>query len=107
MSWLYLAGLLGSTAGLLVLDRRFRLFVFAAPLRALPVLAIGVAGLLAWDLLGIGAGVFFEGNRALLVGLDLAPELPVEEVAFLVLLCETTMVAAGVARRLLDRRRPC
>jgi lycopene cyclase domain-containing protein len=107
MSWLYLAGLLGSIAGLLVLDRRFRLFVFAAPLRALLVLAIGVAAFLAWDLLGIGAGVFFEGNRDLLVGMDLAPQLPVEELAFLVLLCESTMVAAGLARRVLDRRRPC
>lgn len=107
MSWLYLGGLLVSIAGLLVVDRRFRLFLFAAPLRAGLVLLIGVGGFLAWDLLGIGAGVFFEGNRALLVGLDLAPQLPVEEVAFLVLLCETTMVAAGLARRLLDRRRPC
>jgi lycopene cyclase domain-containing protein len=106
MSWFYLAGLLVSIAGLLVLDARFRLFVFAAPLRALLLLVIGVGGFLAWDLLGIGSGVFFEGNHALLVGLDLAPQLPVEEVAFLVLLCETTMVAAGIARRVQDRRRP-
>ena len=107
MSWLYLAGLLVSIAGLLVIDRCFRLFLFAAPLRALLVLAIGVGGFLAWDLAGIGAGIFFEGKRALLVGLDLAPQLPVEEVAFLVLLCETTMVAAGLTRLLLARRRPC
>jgi lycopene cyclase domain-containing protein len=107
MRWLYLAALLLSIAGLLVLDRRFRLFVFAAPLRALLVLAIGVAGFLAWDALGIGAGIFFEGNRALLVGIDLAPQLPLEEVAFLVLLCESTMVATGLARRLIDRRPPC
>lgn len=107
MSWLYLAGLLVSIAGLVVIDRRFRLFLFAAPLPAALVLTIGVVGFLAWDLLGISAGIFFEGNRSLLVGVDLAPQLPVEEVAFLVLLCETTMVAAAAARRLLDRRRPC
>lgn len=106
MSWLYLAGLLVSITGLLVIDARFRLFVFAAPLRALLLTAIGVAGFLAWDLLGIAARIFFEGDRALLVGLDLAPQLPVEEVAFLVLLCETTMVATGLARRMQDRRRP-
>ena len=106
MSWLYLAGLLVSIAGLLVLDARFRLFVFAAPLRALLLLALCVGGFLAWDLLGITAGVFFEGNRGLLVGLDLAPQVPIEEVAFLVLLCESTMVAAGLTRRAQDRRRP-
>jgi lycopene cyclase domain-containing protein len=106
MSWWYLAALSVSIAGLLVLDARFRLFLFVAPLRALLVLAIGVAGFLAWDLLGIGAGIFFEGNRRLLVGIDLAPQLPLEEVAFLVLLCETTMVAAGLARRILGRGRP-
>jgi lycopene cyclase domain-containing protein len=106
MSWLYLAGLLVSITGLLVIDARFRLFVFAAPLRALLLLVIGVAGFLAWDLLGIAARIFFEGDRTLLVGLDLAPQLPIEEVAFLVLLCETTMVAAGLARRMQDRRHP-
>jgi lycopene cyclase domain-containing protein len=106
MSTLYLIGLLVSIAGLVVLDARWRLFLFAAPRRAVLVLAIGLAGFLAWDLLGIAAGVFFEGNRRLLVGLDLAPQLPLEELAFLVLLCETTMVAAGLTRRALARRRP-
>lgn len=107
MSWWYLAGLLVSIAGMLVIDRRFRLFLFAAPVRAAVVLVLAVGGFLLWDLIGIGAGIFFEGHPALLLGLDLAPQLPVEEVAFLVLLCETTMVAAALARRLLDRRRPC
>ena len=108
MSGLYLLGLVVSIAGLVVVDARFRLFVFAAPLRALTVLAIGVGGFLAWDLLGISAGIFFEGDRSLLVGFDLAPQLPVEEVAFLVLLCETTMVVAtGAARVLARRAAPC
>jgi lycopene cyclase domain-containing protein len=106
MSWLYLAGLLVSIAGLVVIDARFRLFLFAAPLRAGLVLALGVAGFLAWDLLGITAGVFFEGDRGLLVGLDLGPQLPLEEVAFLVLLCQSTMVVATLAGRVLDRRSP-
>jgi lycopene cyclase domain-containing protein len=106
MSWLYLAGLVVSMAGLVAIDARFRLFLFAAPLRAVLVLALGVGGFLAWDLLGITAGVFFEGSRRLLVGVDLAPQLPLEEVAFLVLLCETAMVAATLARRVLDRRSP-
>jgi lycopene cyclase domain-containing protein len=101
MSVLYLAALVVSIAGLLVIDARYRLFVFAAPARALVVLAVGVAGFLLWDLAGIGLGIFFEGNRGLLIGVDLARELPLEEVFFLVLLCLTAMESFGLARRLL------
>jgi lycopene cyclase domain-containing protein len=105
MSLLYLAALLASIAGLLVLDARYRLFVFAAPVRALLVLAVGVAGFLAWDLAGIGLGIFFEGNHALLAGVDLGRELPLEELFFLVLLCLTAMESYGLARRLLPTGR--
>ena len=105
MSVLYLAALLVSIAGLLVLDARYRLFVFAAPLRALVVLTVGVAGFLLWDLAGIALGIFFEGDHALLVGVDLARDLPLEELFFLVLLCLTAMESYGVARRLLPAGR--
>ena len=101
MNALYLLGLLAAIGGLLVLDARFRLFLFAAPLRAAVVLGIGVAGFLAWDLAGIGLGIFFEGRRELLLGIDVAPEVPVEEVFFLLLLCLTTMEAFTFAARLL------
>jgi lycopene cyclase domain-containing protein len=101
MSVLYLAALAGSIAGLLVLDARHRLFVFAAPVRALVVLAVGVVGFLLWDAAGIALGIFFEGNHRLLIGVDLARELPLEELFFLVLLCLTAMESFGLARRLL------
>jgi lycopene cyclase domain-containing protein len=104
MSALYLVALLVSIAGLLVLDARLRLFVFAAPLRAVVVLLVAVAGFLAWDLAGIRSGIFFEGDHGLLVGLDLARQLPLEEVAFLLLLALTTMEAYLLAGRLLRRR---
>lgn len=106
MSALYLSALLVSIAGLLVLDARWRLFVFAAPVRAFVVLVVGVLGFLLWDLAGIGLGIFFEGRRELLVGLDLARQLPLEEVFFLVLLCLTAMESYGLARRLLGSGRP-
>ena len=47
---------------------------------------------LVWDLLGIGLGVFFRGQTRYMTGLQLAPELPVEELGFLALLCYLTMV---------------
>lgn len=105
MSALYLAALLVSVGGLLVLDARYRLFLFTAPVRALVVLVAGVVGFLLWDLAGIGLGIFFEGRPSLLIGIDLAPQLPVEEVVFLVLLCLTAMESYGLARRLMGRRR--
>jgi lycopene cyclase domain-containing protein len=101
---LYLAALALSSAGLLVLDARFRLAVFRSPRRAIAVLAIAIAGFLAWDLAGIALGIFFEGNRALLVGVDLAPELPLEEVFFLLLLTLSALEAFAVTARLLERR---
>jgi lycopene cyclase domain-containing protein len=102
---LYLGALLVSIAGMIVLDLRFRLFFAAAPVRATIVLVVGVAFFLAWDLAGITLGIFFRGNPDLLTGLLLAPELPVEELFFLVLLCYTTMNAYSFFRGLSSARR--
>jgi lycopene cyclase domain-containing protein len=93
MSFVYLGALLVSLAGMVVLDLRFRLFFAVAPLRAAIVMATGIAFFLVWDLAGIGAGVFFRGDPGLLTGVLLAPELPLEELFFLALLCYTTMNA--------------
>lgn len=104
MNGLYLAALLVSIAGLVVLDRRLRLFLFAAPLRAAVVLVVGVVGFLLWDAAGVGLGIFFEGDPGLLVGVDLAPQIPLEELFFLILLCLTAMEAFLLAQRLLPPR---
>lgn len=102
MSFLYLGALLLSLAGMVVLDLRFRLFFAVAPVRAAIVLVAGIAFFLAWDVAGIGGGVFFRGNPGLLTGVLLAPELPLEEVFFLALLCYSTMNVYGM----LTRRKP-
>lgn len=101
MTGLYLAGLLVSIAGLVVLDLRLRLFLGAAPVRAAIVLAVGVAGFLLWDAAGVGLGVFFEGEQRLLIGFDLAPQVPLEELFFLILLCLSAMEAFALAQRFL------
>jgi lycopene cyclase domain-containing protein len=101
---LYLGGLLVSIAGLVLLDLRLRLFLGAAPVRAAIVLVVGVAGFLVWDAAGVGLGVFFEGRQRLLVGVDLAPQVPLEELFFLILLCLSAMEAFVLAQRLLVRR---
>ncbi|MFD1720546.1 lycopene cyclase domain-containing protein [Amnibacterium endophyticum] len=103
MTGLYLGALLVSIAGLVTLDLRLRLFLFAAPARAAVVLVAGVAGFLAWDAAGVGLGIFFEGPSTWLVGVDLAPDIPLEELFFLILLCLSAMHAFLLAQRLLGR----
>lgn len=103
MSFLYLGALLISIAGMVILDRRFRLFFWApvrrAQMRAAVVLVVGVVFFLFWDVVGIDLGVFFRGNPGLLTGVQLVPELPIEEVFFLTLLCYLTMNLYGAASR--------
>jgi lycopene cyclase domain-containing protein len=105
MSGLYLGALLVSIAGMVAIDVRHRLFFAVAPARAAIVLVLGVAFFLVWDLAGIGLGIFFRGNPGLLTGIQLAPELPLEELFFLTLLCYLTMNLYGFfARRWLPPR---
>lgn len=104
MSVLYLLMLLLSLGGMAVLDWRFRLFFWRSPRRAALVLGIGVLFFLGWDLLGIGLGIFYRGETALMTGVQLAPELPLEEVFFLTFLCYLTMILMQGTRRVLERR---
>jgi lycopene cyclase domain-containing protein len=82
MGLLYLLALLVSITGMVVLDRRFTLFFF-----------------LVWDLAGIGLGIFFRGETSFMTGLQLAPELPIEELFFLTLLCYLSMNLFGFLTR--------
>jgi lycopene cyclase domain-containing protein len=91
MGFLYLAALLVSLTGMVVLDRRFRLFFWQDARRATVVLTTGIVFFLIWDLAGINLGVFFRGGGQWMTGILLAPELPLEEVFFLTLLSYMTM----------------
>lgn len=104
MTGLYVAALLVSIAGLVTLDLRLKLFLGAAPVRAAVVLAVGVVGFLLWDAAGVGLGIFFEGRSGLLIGIDLAPQIPLEELFFLILLCLSAMEAFTLGERRLARR---
>ena len=95
MSLLYLLALLIALTGMVMLDRRFRLFFWAAPRRAALVLLVGVAFFVVWDLAGISLGIFFRGETEFMTGLQVAPELPIEELFFLTLLCYLTMNLYG------------
>ena len=99
MNFLYLAALLVSLTGMVMLDRRFKLFFWHDASRATIVLTTGIVFFLIWDLTGIDAGVFFRGEGEWMTGIQLAPELPLEEAFFLTLLCYMTMnVFVAVSR---------
>lgn len=103
MGVLYLLALLVSLTGMVVLDRRFRLFFWDDARRAAIILPVGILFFLVWDLFGIGLGIFFRGETAFMTGLQVAHELPVEEVFFLALLGYVTMNGFGAVRRVMER----
>ena len=104
MTFAYLLTLVLSLGAMVLLDRRFRLFFWRGPGSAAIVLGAGLALFLTWDLAGIGLGIFYRGETTLMTGLQLAPELPLEEFFFLAFLCYLTMNAVSGARLLLDAR---
>ena len=109
MGLIYLAALAVSLTGMVTLDRRFHLFFWRGPVRAAVILVVGVAFFLVWDVFGITLGIFFRGETSFMTGILVGPELPLEEVFFLCLLCYFAMnLFAGVGLALAaaaDRRR--
>jgi lycopene cyclase domain-containing protein len=99
MPLLYLLVLAVSLTGMTVLDRRFSLFFWRDAVRAAIVLVCGVVFFVGWDVSGIGLGIFFRGEAPFTTGLLIAPELPVEEILFLALLCYLTMNSVGAIWR--------
>jgi lycopene cyclase domain-containing protein len=99
MPGLYLLAILASAAGVAALDRRFRLAAFRSPRRTLAAVGGGTVFFLLWDAAGIAAGVFVKGGSDLLLGVDLAPHLPLEEPCFLAFLSYLAVVVwAGALR---------
>ncbi|MEN9715696.1 MAG: hypothetical protein RJA35_1163 [Actinomycetota bacterium] len=88
----YLAALLVSLGCLTLIDYRFKLALFFQARRTLATLAIALAAYLIWDLIGVNTGVFFEGENNLMIGIDVLPQIPLEEPIFLVLLSYTILL---------------
>lgn len=104
MPGLYLAAIAVSELGMLLIDRRWRLYFWADAGRALRVQAAGLALFLAWDVIGIALGIFMRGPGPWQIGLVVAPELPVEELFFLWFLCHFSMVVFTGIERVLAAR---
>lgn len=102
---LYLVALVASLVGMVLLDYRFKLVYFRDWLAGTVAVIAGVAFFLVWDLFGIANGIFFRGETPGLTGLMVAPELPLEEVFFLALLCYTTLQVFLALGRFIHGRR--
>ena len=100
---LYLGALVVSLASMAVMDRRWRLFLWVDPWRGAIVLLAGIVVFLSWDAAAIRLGFFERGHSQALVGVELAPHLPVEELFFVTFLSYLTMIGHALVRRLLDR----
>lgn len=104
MQFLYLAALLFSLTGMVLLDRKHSLFFWQDAFRATIVLVVGIVFFLIWDVWGIALGVFFRGDGPWMTGILLGPELPLEEVFFLALLSYMTMNVFNALRKVSLRK---
>lgn len=100
MSPVYLVFLLVSTACMVLVDRRWRLFFWRDARRATWVLVISVVVLLLADIVGIALGVFSRAPTWAMTGVLLGPELPLEEPIFLAFLAYLTMNLLALFERL-------
>jgi lycopene cyclase domain-containing protein len=98
---LYLGLLVLSLVGTVLLDYRHKSALFVDARRTVAVVVLAVVFFIAWDINGVANGVFFKGDSELLVGWDVATEVPIEEVFFLTLLSHLALIAF----RFLERRR--
>ena len=105
ISFAYAGALMVSLAGLGFLDWRYRVALFVQTRRTLVTIAVGVAVFLVWDLIGTSLGIFFRGDAPYMTGVQVAPEVPLEEVLFLTLLCYQTLLLWIAFTRRAARRR--
>jgi len=104
LTFVYLGLLLISITGVALLDFRHRLAFAVKPKAAALVLAISTAFFLGWDALGVTLGIFFRGQTELLTGVLIAPEIPLEELFFLILLSYSTLIAFTAIERWRGRK---
>lgn len=103
LRYTYFLILLISILGLVCLDYRFGLALFLHRIATLKTLAIMIGGFLLIDIVGIAKSVF-STNSKYVVGLYIfSPNLPIEEVLFLLLLCYSTLLSYLGVSKILDK----
>lgn len=97
----YLAAILLSLAGMVVIDRTQRLGILGRRL-VVAIVVVEVAFLLVFDVLGAGRG-WFASNPDYVIAI-LPPGIPPEEPLLLAFLAYFTLVVQALARRWLGER---
>ena len=100
--WTYAVILLVSIAGLILCDMRWKLVAWRntpAKKATLATIATLVGFFLVWDIAGILLGIFYTNPRYTL-GINLGtPNLPIEEVFFLMLLVYSVLIIDAASKR--------
>ncbi|MDQ5943985.1 MAG: hypothetical protein QG658_51 [Patescibacteria group bacterium] len=101
-SWTYAAILAISIGGLTLCDWRWKLVAFRnnnAKKATIITILVLLALFLAWDIAGILLGIFYTNPRYTL-GLNIiTPNLPIEEVFFLILLIYSVLIIDATTKR--------
>lgn len=92
MEWLYLISILIGITGMAIIDWRYKLAFWCDKKRTIATVAVAVLIFIVWDFLGIFLGIFMHGQSPYALPFTLAPEFPLEELFFLILLCYCTLV---------------
>jgi lycopene cyclase domain-containing protein len=100
----YLSGLIFSLVGLGLLDWRFRTAFTVNKKAAAFAILIPTIFFILWDVAGIAMGIFFRGDTSHLTGIVLAPEFPIEELFFLLLLNYTALTLFTTVIRVIKKR---
>jgi lycopene cyclase domain-containing protein len=100
----YLSGLIFSLVGLGLLDWRFRTAFTINKKAAAFAILIPTIFFIIWDVAGIAMGIFFRGDTSHLTGILLAPEFPIEELFFLLLLNYTALTLFTTVTRVIKKR---
>ncbi len=97
--YLYLLSLLIPLGCLVLMDARWRLAFWHAPVRAAATVLGAGAIFLVWDVVAIGAGFYHRGESAAMTGIEVLPELPVEELVFITFLCYLSLIVLQLLGR--------
>jgi lycopene cyclase domain-containing protein len=103
MQLAYLATLVLGAGCMALMDHRWRLVLWADVRRALIVIGVGLVLFLAWDVAALRLGLYHRGESAGMTGVEVAPDLPLEEIFFILFLCYLTLVLHRLVHRILLR----
>ena len=103
MQLAYLATLALGTGCMALMDHRWRLVLWADVRRALIVIGVGLVLFLAWDVAALRLGLYHRGESTAMTGVEVAPNLPLEEIFFILFLCYLTLVLHRLVHRFLLR----